>query len=410
MVAYCLPPLGGLYNKPALATGIGTTGRKYTGGSCRMGNRDADGFALGGVCNLSRRTALHVTYGLSSTSGGWCLWGMLMNKLLVIDTDEVPQRDRFDVWRDAFSNFQDMVVEPASQIDFSASCRNLAVRDTMFGVYKTPARRIFRTSEHRSRHDIDHLVVRVALSCDISGRQRDRDYHLSPGGIGISTFAYGYEEVHTAGTYAVAILPRSSLPDFADDGSPRLLGGVRAALLRDVLISLTSSLAEATHEDLLIFEDVFRRVLESILQNKDGPAVADDLRLKRVDEILRSEMGSSRLTAARVCELAGVSRATLYRLFRERGGVEKHLTALRLDAIRKDLKEPALSTCSISRIAESRGMHNASAFSRAFQRRFGCTPSDVRHGASVRRAGTRESDLGVADAPGSFIRLLRART
>ena len=332
---------------------------------------------------------------------------MLMKNLLVIDTDEVPQRDRFDVWRDAFSNFQDMVVEPASRMDFSASCRNLAVRDTMFGVYKTPARRIFRSPQHLSRHDIDHLVVRVALSCDIRGRQRDQDYHLSAGGIGISTFAYGYEEVHTAGTYIVAILPRSSLPSFADDGSPRLLGGVRAALLRDVLISLSSSLTETTHEDHLIFEDVFRRVLESILQNEDGPAVADDLRLKRVDEILRSEMGSSRLTAARVCELAGVSRTTLYRLFRERGGVERYLSDLRLNAIRRDLEAPALSTCSISRIAENRGMHNASAFNRAFQRRFGCTPSDVRQGAGVRRTGTRESDLGLADAPGSFIRLLR---
>jgi AraC-like DNA-binding protein len=261
-----------------------------------------------------------------------------------------------------------------------------------------------------SRNGIDHLVVRVALSCDIRGRQRDQDYHLGAGGIGISTFAYGYEEVHTAGSYVVAILPRSSLPNFADDGSPRLLGGVRAALLRDVLISLSSSLTEATDEDLLIFEDVFRRVLESVLQNKDGPGVADDLRLKRVDEILRAEMGSARLTAARVCELAGVSRTTLYRLFRERGGVERHLTGLRLDAIREDLRASALSTRSISRVAENRGMHNASAFNRAFQRRFGCTPSDVRHGAGVQRTGTLESGLGMADAPGSFIRLLRGNT
>ena len=131
---------------------------------------------------------------------------------------------------------------------------------------------------------------------------------------------------------------------------PCVVSGVRASLLRDILMSFASSSTETSHDDMLVFEDVFRRVLESILLDRDS-AVVDDLRLRRIDEILRSEMGSSRLSVARVCELAGVSRTTLYRLFRDRGGMAMHLTGLRLDSIRQDLKAPVLSACSISRIA-----------------------------------------------------------
>jgi AraC-like DNA-binding protein len=327
---------------------------------------------------------------------------------LVIDTNEVPQRDRFDVWRDAFGSVHDVFVDPGSRLDFRASCRSLAVRETVFGVYHAPARRVVRAPEHLARHDIDHMAVRIALSGDIRGTQRGTEYHLSPGGIAIGTLAYGYEEAHSAGGWAAAFLPRSSLPRFADDGKPRMVHGVRGALLRDILLSFANSSSQATHDDLLLFEDVLRRVLESILLDKEGALATDDLRLKRIDDILRSEMGSSRLNAARICELAGVSRTTLYRLFKDRGGFEVHLTGLRLDSILKDLQAPALSTSPISRIAEGRGMHNVSAFNRAFQRRFGCTPSDIRHRAGQQRSkAAKREPPGGDDVTGSFLGLLK---
>ena len=112
-----------------------------------------------------------------------------LNKRLVIDTNALPVRDRFDVWRDAFSDVHDVVVESGISADFRASCRNFAVRETVFGLYKTPARRVVRTTRHLARHDVDHLAVRVSLSGNIKGRQREQDYHVCPSGIVIGTFA-----------------------------------------------------------------------------------------------------------------------------------------------------------------------------------------------------------------------------
>lgn len=331
----------------------------------------------------------------------------LLEDWLVIDTNDVPERDRFDVWRDAFGSVHDVFVDPGSRLDFRASCRCLAVRETVFGVYHAPARRVVRAPEHLARHDIDHLAVRIALGGDIRGTQRGTEYHLTPGAIAIGTLAYGYEEAHSAGGWAAAFLPRSSLPRFVDEGKPRMVHGVRGALLRDILLSFANSSSQATHDDLLLFEDVLRRVLESILLDKEGALATDDLRLKRIDDILRSEMGSPRLNAASICERAGLSRTTLYRLFKDRGGVEAYLAGLRLDAIRRDLQAPALSTYPISRIAENRGMHNVSAFNRAFQRRFGCTPTDVRHGSGRRQASAFARPAKADDPSGSFLQLLR---
>lgn len=306
-----------------------------------------------------------------------------MKNWLVIDTDDIPQRDRFDVWRDAFSRVHDVVVKQDVREDFRASCRTVAVRETTFGVYEAPARRIVRTDSHRSKQDLDHWVVKVPLHGGIKGRQRGKPYHIGAGQVWLGTMADGYEEAHCAGELVMAVLPRSSLPFVDERNTRRLLNGAQADFLRDLLLSVCGLLAKATTEDAMMFEQTFRHVLESAMRGGDGGPGAEDRRMRRIDEVLRSEIGSARLSVSRICELAGVSRSTLYRLFSERGGVESHVTGLRLDLIRRDLEAPSLGMYSISQIAQRRGMHNASSFHRAFHRRFGCTPGDIRAGAGV---------------------------
>ncbi|PQM27090.1 hypothetical protein CVO77_19255 [Sphingopyxis lindanitolerans] len=93
----------------------------------------------------------------------------------------------------------------------------------------------------------------------------------------------------------------------------------------------------------------------------------------RLIEARRDDAG---LTADAVARAIGCSRASLYRLFEQRGlSVAEHIRAVRLNHGRVLLREPRLG---IGDIALRCGYDDLSAFGKAFRRRFGMSPRDWR--------------------------------
>ena len=70
-----------------------------------------------------------------------------------------------------------------------------------------------------------------------------------------------------------------------------------------------------------------------------------------------------------------MSRATVYRLFAEVGGVQSHIRRARLQAARLALQN---SSVQIARIAERYSLGEHAYFSRIFRAEFGMTPSEYR--------------------------------
>ena len=96
-----------------------------------------------------------------------------------------------------------------------------------------------------------------------------------------------------------------------------------------------------------------------------------------------------------LAQQAGASRATLVRIFQKTAGMAPlaFLAELRLGLARRKL---LAGTTSLAQIATEVGYQSESAFSRAFQRRFGLRPGEARRVGAEDPAGVR----GVAD-PGS---------
>jgi len=87
----------------------------------------------------------------------------------------------------------------------------------------------------------------------------------------------------------------------------------------------------------------------------------------------RADLGPDLLARVLRC-----SRTQLYRLFsRHDTTVMDHIRDMRLRRCRDLLADP---TCqlAVAEIASLYGMHDPSAFSRRFRRRFGCSPGEVR--------------------------------
>ncbi len=84
------------------------------------------------------------------------------------------------------------------------------------------------------------------------------------------------------------------------------------------------------------------------------------------------------LDPASLTETFHCSRATLYRLFREDGGVLAYMRDRRLDRCLDELLDPGLADAPVGETATRWGFESPSHFHRLFTARFGVTPSAVK--------------------------------
>lgn len=115
------------------------------------------------------------------------------------------------------------------------------------------------------------------------------------------------------------------------------------------------------------------------------PAAMGHARLARIAAVRRDMSRNFRdptLTVARLAERHGISPRYLHMLFeREADTAASALQRLRLDDAHARLRDPRRRGELVATIAFDAGFADLSAFNRAFRRRFGATPSDVRAAA-----------------------------
>lgn len=93
---------------------------------------------------------------------------------------------------------------------------------------------------------------------------------------------------------------------------------------------------------------------------------------------VEAHLGDLDLGPESLCRRFGVSRATLFRAFEPMGGVRRYILHRRLDRARRLITDPAAAHHRVGAIALQCGFGNPSVFSRAFQRAFGISPTELR--------------------------------
>ena len=309
---------------------------------------------------------------------------------VIISTDSVAPSDRFEWWRSEFSSLHKVEVAKDRRQTFKAHGEHWLLGPILIGRYRTPARRVVRTPVDIRRSDADHWVLRVATKGVVLSRGSFGGYRAFPGQVSIGSFAWDYSDDYSVGEWIAAMIPRHVLPAldvWTARPGPRVLTGVKSALLADFLISLVQRLPETKPFEMPAIAEMTRVILTAHLTDDDiasvaaTPEVQSIVKRERLDRVIRDNLASARLNPKRICALVGISRSALYRLFEDRGGVAAHLQALRLEQAYANLSDPQLANRTIADLAAGCGLHNASAFTRMFRRRFGCTPSDVRAAA-----------------------------
>ncbi|GJE78450.1 helix-turn-helix domain-containing protein [Methylorubrum suomiense] len=298
-------------------------------------------------------------------------------------TAALPLRDRHEAWLHqdwpSFAPFYRCV--PLEPFDVTADRLYL---DNLLIIYsKITSQEWARDVSLIKSWSSDSLVVALTIQGEAKGTWGDIDVKTRPGSLHLADLAKNSSHVSSASQTIILIVPRALAASRGLDVAA--LHGVAiashtASFLTTHLLSLRSAVPELPRSSGMMLA---RGVIDLLVLALAGTGRASQALVGRRGLALLARgaidegLGSPSLNTARLCRTLAVSRATLYRLFEEEGGVQYYIRRRRLEVARATL-EDATSAEPICAIAERFGFSDAAHLSRLFRRQYGMTPSDCR--------------------------------
>lgn len=304
----------------------------------------------------------------------------------------LPRRfDDLASWSDSVSqHFVPLEVEARGAGPF----RNLAANKTLgclqVSELVTAAQRVRRTRALADRSEAAQYKLNIQLSGRSQIAQDGRSALLHPGDWGFYDTSRPYEvNVDFGAHFLVLQIPSSALAIWESALQTRVAtcfasdaGSARMAV--DVLRSL---LAHGQALPSAQADQVSATVMQLFALSLGGPP--DDLSGSSLDEVrqgqlrvilryVQEHLHDGEMNAATLALRFKMSRRYLYKLFATRGlSPADYILGARLDRCR-DLLGDAAGVRQISELAHTHGFADSSAFSHAFRRRFGLSPSEWR--------------------------------
>jgi len=296
------------------------------------------------------------------------------------DTGSIDPRNRFEAWRSIIGLTHE--IETTAD-DFHAQLTSTALGTMIVSEMTAAPQSVGRTSQRVRRDGLDHVTLHFTSS-DFDVEQGDARFHVSAGTITVNTLSRPFHRSEAAekGSVIVSLardLVASILPEpevfhgrQLRDGFGNLLRDHMQALARNAHLirpAETEGVARATAQLLAATLEPTRSRIGDARAGLDAAATA---RCKRHVE---NNLSSPDLTPDSICRALGLSRSTLFRLFKSSGGISSYIRQRRLSAAKAVLiasKRPRISD-----VALRYGFSDVSAFSRAFRATYGMSPKDA---------------------------------
>ena len=323
----------------------------------------------------------------------WGHPGMATIPSNVVDTDAVPQRERFDLWRAVLSATHEAQLPDASDpAAFRAFARGWHLGQSLVVETRVTAQHLSRSPGTIRADQIDHYIIRLQRRGLWQGDADGRAVEVGAGGVMVLDMARPTVALGTDIDNVNLLVPRDMLDAVLApfDLHGLVVQGAMAELLRSHLAVLTASLPQIP---LAAAPGIGRAtcslVAACLAPSRDALARAQaPLELARLALIRRyidRHLASPDLSPETISKALGLSRSTLYAVCEPLGGVAALIRRRRLDRVRAILTDPR-DPRRISEIAYQHGFVSRAHFSRAFRETFGFSASDVREGA-LRDAG-----------------------
>jgi AraC-like DNA-binding protein len=285
-----------------------------------------------------------------------------------------------------------------SEESLNASLTSYELGPLLVAHFASDAVEFVRSKEviEKSRLD-EYFLLLLLLSGEIYGSFENRSFALGGGDILVMDLSERIRLQTSSCQLAGVFIHRDMLCNNGGDLHGRTLssGSLRCRMLTAHLEQLVEQLARkaVTCRDALACTTV--AVVRNCLQItpvkvevEPSQPWLDNLR-RRILAYIDDHLTEIDLDATHIRREFRISRAHLYRLFPEYGGIQRHIRTLRLDLAFRALCENPDQR--ISWVAERSGFTSDRQFQRAFLRRFEMTPSELRQKQRLKPSNRRQA-------------------
>ncbi|WP_165371479.1 helix-turn-helix domain-containing protein [Pseudolysobacter antarcticus] len=299
-------------------------------------------------------------------------------------TADLPARDAYPVWRETVSVMFEPTIDMGDEEPFRAEVDTFHLGDMLF-CETSVARQRFARTPRMIRHDgMDHFLIQLYHKGGYRGDVNGESIDLRPGEVSILDLAKPLATQADSSDTLTLIVPRCMLERLlvTDRLHGRVLRGTAAGLFSDYVFSLQRRLPSLLQEEASLLTQSLTGLFAALVQPTQGSIAAtvqEELALARAKRYVETHLHLQWLDAEEIRLAAGISRASLYRLFKPYGGIASYLLARRLARCRYALAAPGHDRL-IAAIAYAHGFVSEAHFSRAFRRAYGIAPRDARHG------------------------------
>ncbi|HLG84924.1 MAG TPA: helix-turn-helix domain-containing protein [Bradyrhizobium sp.] len=268
-----------------------------------------------------------------------------------------------------------------------------------------------RTSRHVARDGMDHYQVTLCLEGHVSYAAGRRSVEMRPGDLCLldmaqpSRTSVSADRASKSSRALSLLLPRSALAPLlaAPDGSDASLIAGRSPHAQRLAAHFIAAYAG---EGGTTSSALAAGIADAVGSARHAAEAVDQgnrtLLLAAIKRHIEANLHTDAVSVAQLCRDFGMSRATLYRLFEPEGGLSRYISDRRLDLAFARLASSTGASPRLLDLALDLHFSTDSTFVRAFRRRFGLTPGEVKRLAAARQQG--EPGSGVLDS------LLRLRT
>lgn len=332
-------------------------------------------------------------------------------------TETLPKAQQLDAWRAWYDTIFDVTPNQASNDDFVAANSTWTVPGLTLSRVASPANTVSRTKSLIRHNPADHWSLTLSKDSVSDVTTRGRSFEVASKTPFIVSLG---EEIaierRQEDTRVQLLLARDSFQAIApvvDAATGMALNSAGARMLADYILLLEQNVPTLeTDAGSRMSNAVQAMLLACLAPTADRQLAArDQIKLtlmQRVREAVRRNLRSPSLGPAKLCREAATSRSQLYRLLEDEGGVARYIQRRRLSESFAMLCD-AQNNLPIIQVADMLCFSDASAFSRAFRREFGMSPTDVREAACAGLPPTPSSKARLGPGTRTFSDCLTGR-
>jgi AraC-like DNA-binding protein len=303
----------------------------------------------------------------------------------VWEVSRLPEPDQFEYWREVIC--QAFVPLTPGRKDAGPGFPSTVETRPLMGINRARIASRAQTTRHGPREVSATDDAFYFVNLQLAGRCRTRvgptDDVVHPGQfVLVDTTRPYYFDFDDDWRMLSFRVPHQLLRPTPSGPPPRLgvpidshgVGGVVTSLMR-ALWDVDDAAEPAAMREL---EQAFAHAVLAAATPVEHPTTPRATLRAAVMRYVQDHLTDSALSVTSVCRQFAISPRTLHNLFTDVDGTfAATVRALRLDRCARELADPA-TVATVAAVAAEHGFQDPTTFTRAFRRRFGCRPSDLR--------------------------------